>query len=220
MNRAIVVTIDGPSSSGKTTVAGLVGAALGLQPLYTGRMYRCVALRMIEEGTVLDDSEGALATLAAWRPSLDETGRLVLCGRHYPEAALNTPLVETAVSKVANVLSVRTLLIKLQQSFIRQKLQRCESVIAEGRDCGTVVWPQAHVKVVLIASASTRSQRRAEQRSSDPQVEVARIVARDAADRGHGRVGDGTETDLTRVFTDRRPTHEIVQEILMLARVF
>lgn len=151
--RPIVVAIDGPAGSGKTTVARGAARALGLDRLDTGAMYRALTLNALREG--IDPSNGrALAALARkTRFEHDEQG-LLIDGRR-PSRAIRSPEVNRSVSEVAAHPGVRKELVRRQRDIMKRG-----GFVAEGRDIGTVVCPAADVKVYLTASASERADRR------------------------------------------------------------
>ena len=158
----MIVAIDGPAGSGKSTIAGLVANRFGMAKLDTGAMYRAVALAALERGVALDDADG-LAGLAheveiTFAP--DEAGALHirLDGRDVSRE-IRTPRVDAAVSLVAAVPGVREGLVVQQRRFA----ETCD-VVAEGRDIGTVVFPEAEVKVFLTADPAERARRRVLQR--------------------------------------------------------
>lgn len=151
-----VIAIDGPTASGKGTVAARVAAALGFHYLDSGALYRLVALRALESNVAADDGD-ALARLASMlRPAFDE-GRVSLDGRDVTDA-IRTEEVSQLTSRIAVHAPVRTALLTLQRSF-----QRPPGLVADGRDMGTVVFPDAGLKVYLTASVEARADRRHKQ---------------------------------------------------------
>ncbi len=157
----MIVAIDGPAGSGKSTVAKALAARLGVHYLDTGAMYRSIALAALERGIPLDDAQ-ALAGLAekARIQFVHEQGealpsRTLLDGRDV-SSAIRTPEVDAAVSAVARVPEVRAAMVAQQRL-----LTEGEDSVVEGRDIGTVVFPDAEVKVYLDASPEERARRRA-----------------------------------------------------------
>jgi cytidylate kinase len=178
-----VVAIDGPSGSGKSTVARGVARALGLHVLDTGAMYRGVTLAAIEAGVPLDDGD-ACAAIARNIELAVEDGTTVLGGRDVSEE-IRGPDVTRTVSTVAAHPAVRAVLVDYQRDWVR----RHGGGVVEGRDIGTVVFPDASLKVFLTASDDERARRRhQEEQAAARDVEVddvrADLVRRDAVDSG------------------------------------
>jgi cytidylate kinase len=150
----LIIAIDGPSGAGKGTVARALADALGYRHVDTGAMYRAVGWKAIDEGLSFEN-EGALANLSE-RARLDLTdGRVVIDG-HDVTRAIRTPEIDKAATAVARLPRVREVLVARQRA-----LGRDGGVVMEGRDIGTVVFPNADVKVYLDASAEERARRRA-----------------------------------------------------------
>jgi cytidylate kinase len=179
----IVVAIDGPSGSGKSTVARGVAAALELPVLDTGAMYRAITLAALEADVVLDDAD-ACAAIAQRSVVTLENGLTLLDGRDVTDE-IRGPVVTGAVSIVSAHPPVREILVARQRAWVAHH----GGGVVEGRDIGTVVFPDATVKVYLVAADEERARRR--QRD---EVAAARAVAveevkaaldrRDAIDRG------------------------------------
>jgi cytidylate kinase len=151
-----VVAIDGPAASGKGTLAQRVAAALGYHYLDSGALYRLVALRALETGTDVD-AEQPLAGLATALDPTFEDGRVALGGRDVT-LAMREEAVSAAASRVAVHPAVRSALLERQRRF-----RRPPGLVADGRDMGTVVFPDAAVKVFVTASAEERARRRQRQ---------------------------------------------------------
>lgn len=180
MNEHIVVAIDGPAGSGKSTLARDLASALHLPYVNTGSMYRALTLRARGEGVDPDDGP-ALARLAgAMRFDLDRTvepAALRVDGRS-PGEELAFAEVESNVSRVARHPEVRAVLRAEQRRLGR------DGAVLEGRDIGSVVFPDATLKLYLQADAEARVARRAEERRADERGDAvaARLEARDALD--------------------------------------
>jgi CMP/dCMP kinase len=155
--RSLIIAIDGPSGAGKGTLARAVARALNYRHVDTGAMYRAVGWKALREGVALDD-ESAVAALAD-RATLDTNEERVVIDGHDVTRAIRTPEIDGAATAVARLPRVREILVARQRS-----LGRGGGVVMEGRDIGTVVFPDADVKVYLDASAEERARRRA----SDP----------------------------------------------------
>ena len=151
-----VIAIDGPSASGKGTVAANVARALGFHYLDSGALYRLVTLAALTSNTSVED-EPALARLAAAMDVEFRDGRTWLAGRDVT-ADVRTEEVSAAASRVAAKPAVRKALYERQKAF-----RRAPGLVAEGRDMGSVVFPEAALKVFLTASMRTRAERRYKQ---------------------------------------------------------
>ena len=158
MNSAPVITIDGPTASGKGTVAQRVAAALGWHYLDSGALYRLVALRAVETG-VSGDRALALAELARRLQPEFVGGRICVGGRDVSDD-IRREDVGVMASRIAVHPPLRAALMDLQKSF-----RRLPGLVADGRDMGTVVFPDAQLKVFLTASVEARAERRHKQLS-------------------------------------------------------
>ena len=177
-----VIAIDGPSASGKGTVAVRVASALAFHYLDSGALYRLATLAAIESGTDLDD-EAALARVARGMDVRFVDDAVLLADRDVTEA-LRTEEVSAATSRVAARPAVRTALLERQRAF-----RRPPGLVAEGRDMGSIVFPDAALKVFLTANLATRAERRYKQlmekgmyaKMSDVVEELRRRDERDAS---------------------------------------
>ena len=150
---APVIAIDGPSASGKGTVAARVAAALGFHYLDSGALYRVVAHGAALEGIGLDD-ELRLAALAAALPARFEAERVLFQGRDVT-TAIRSEVASAGASRVAVLPAVRAALLERQRAY-----RQPPGLVAEGRDMGSVVFPEAPLKVFLTASVEARAERR------------------------------------------------------------
>ncbi len=184
----MIVAIDGPAGSGKSTVAKQVARMLGFHYLDTGAMYRCIAWYALEYGVALDDVSGleriALEQQIVFSHSEGDpmpTG--VSVGGHDVTSEIRTPRIDKAVSPVSAVPEVRHALVLKQR-----EIAQTQDIVMEGRDIGTVVFPNAEVKVFLTASPEERARRRALQNKErgfgemDEAAILQAIIARDEAD--------------------------------------
>ena len=153
---APVIAIDGPTASGKGTVAQGVAAALGFACLDSGALYRIVGLAALERGVPLEDAAGLVAIADVLAPVFTD-GHVLLNGRDITEA-IRTEEAGAAASRVAAVGPLRSALLDLQR---RQR--RWPGLVADGRDMGTVVFPDARLKVFLQADLRVRAERRLKQ---------------------------------------------------------
>ncbi len=151
-----VITIDGPTASGKGTVASRVAETLGFAFLDSGALYRLTALSALEAGVALTD-EPAIAKLAASLQVVFQGERILLSGREVSDA-IRAEQVGVAASKIATLPAVRSALVDLQHSF-----RQAPGLVADGRDMGTVIFPDAGLKVFLTASVEARADRRYKQ---------------------------------------------------------
>ncbi len=179
----LIVTLDGPAGSGKSTTAREVARRLGFLHLDSGALYRALTLALLRSGVPEEGWEEltpeALAELdLRLEPARD--GFRVLLGGEDPGDALRSSEVTSRVSRAARIPAVRDRLLSLQR-----EVGSWGGVVADGRDMGTVVFPDAEVKVYLTASLEERARRRLLQEGKDPGevgVEGERIAARDRAD--------------------------------------
>lgn len=167
-NRGMIVAIDGPAGSGKSTVAVTLARRLGFRYLDTGAMYRALTWLALREGVELEEGE-ALAGLARAHPvSFDAEGRVGIGGDDVTEA-IREPEIDRSVPVVARHAPVREVMRQRQRA-----LGELGDVVIEGRDIGTVVAPQAQVKIFLVADERERARRRTAER---PGVGVETLAA-------------------------------------------
>jgi cytidylate kinase len=165
----VLVAIDGPAGAGKSTVARALAQRLGFTYLDSGAMYRCVAL------LALASPEGAPSALAE-RAHIELGARVLLDGRDVT-AEIRAPEVSEAASRVAADQGVRTALVAKQRATIATG-----DWVAEGRDIGTVVAPEAELKIFLTADPRERAHRRALELGADPEAVLAEQTLRDERD--------------------------------------
>lgn len=151
-----VITIDGPTASGKGTVASRVATALGFAFLDSGALYRLTALASLERGIALSD-EPSVASVAKGLDVRFDGERILLAGREVQDA-IRQEAVGNAASKIAALPAVRAALVELQHGF-----RQWPGLVADGRDMGTVIFPDAPLKVFLTASVEARADRRYKQ---------------------------------------------------------
>ncbi|MBQ3387574.1 MAG: (d)CMP kinase [Eggerthellaceae bacterium] len=159
----MIIAIDGPSGAGKSTVAKAVAKRLGFSCLDTGAMYRAVAVAALRQGIPLDDAEalGELArtcVISFGHVAGDPIPKQVFLDGEEVTRDIRTAEIDTAVTPVSATPSVRSALVSQQQ-----RIGRAGDYVVEGRDIGTVVFPEAPVKVFLTASAEERAHRRVRQ---------------------------------------------------------
>ncbi|HEY3382369.1 MAG TPA: (d)CMP kinase [Vicinamibacterales bacterium] len=180
MRKRWVIAIDGPSGVGKGTVARAVAAALGYRHIDTGAMYRAVAWRAIRDRIDFDD-ERRLTALAA-SVAIRASDRVLEVDGVDVTTALRTPAIDRGAARVARIAGVRAALVEQQRA-----MGAAGSVVMEGRDIGTVVFPAAEVKIYLDASAEERARRRANDQAHNGAGDVTQVAnemaARDESDR-------------------------------------
>jgi cytidylate kinase len=210
----VVIAIDGPSGAGKGTVARRVADRLGYRHVDTGAMYRAVAWAAVERGIALDD-EAAVAALAdRARIEVDAT-RVAIDGVDIT-TLIRTPVVDRAASLVARLPGVRAILVAQQRAMAGDG-----NLVMEGRDIGTVVFPEAPVKIYLDADPAERARRRAHdpahQSGSFSVAAVATALAdRDASDRSRATSPLSMAADAVHLDTTRMTIAEAVARVLAL----
>ena len=211
----VVVAIDGPAGSGKSTVARQVAERAGLRYLDTGATYRALTLALLRRGVPVDDPQAVADAAKAVDLTLelppDPAGaaRVLLEGVE-PGPELRSPEVNAAVSAVAAVPAVRELLVGLQRS-----LAGVGGIVVEGRDIGTVVWPGADVKVFLTASEHERARRRGDDREGGGETAEA-LARRDALDSGRAASPTRAAADALVIDSTTRSIDQVVDQLLQL----
>ncbi len=180
----MIIAIDGPAASGKSTTAKAVAKALGINYIDTGAMYRACALKLLKMGIELTDSLLLQEVVGALRISFADNGQTVFLDDVDVSSSIRDDVVSQGASQVATIGFVRERMTELQ----RQMGNR-ESVVMDGRDIGSAVFPDADFKFFLVASVQTRAERRfleAQAKGESLSLEEikASIAARDKADMG------------------------------------
>lgn len=207
----MVIAIDGPAGAGKSTVARAVAAALGFTYLDSGAMYRCVALAGLERGAALDDPAEIGELAGSLRIELGGS-RVELDGREV-SAAIRAPAVTDAASRVSVHPAVREAMVAEQRRLIATG-----RYVAEGRDIGTVVSPEAPLKVFLTATPEERARRRAAQSGEDEAAVLAAQRERDARDEGREHSALRAAADAVEIDTTGLSEAEVVAQVVALAR--
>jgi cytidylate kinase len=211
----MVVAIDGPAGSGKSTVARRVAELAGLRYLDTGATYRALTLALLRRGVPPDDP-GAVADaaksvdLTVELPPGDTAAARVLLDGVPVGPELRSPQVNAAVSAVSAVPAVRELLVARQRA-----LAGLGGIVVEGRDIGTVVWPGADVKVFLTASDRERARRRSSDRGGGGESAEA-LARRDRLDSGRAASPTRAADDAVVIDSTDRTVDEVVEQILRL----
>lgn len=170
----LVIAVDGPAGAGKSTAARRVAQALGFRYLDTGAMYRALTWWMLGHQVDVSDAAAVLARLHQQEITVgtDPAAPQILVDGENVAVAIRTREVSNAVSQVAMIPQVRQMLIAMQRQIIADAVATGTGIVAEGRDIGTVVAPQADVKVFLTASEQIRAERRSADLSADPAATV------------------------------------------------
>jgi cytidylate kinase len=211
MQKNVIVAIDGPAGAGKSTVARSVAKRLGYLYIDTGAMYRAVGLWALRAGVDLDDQH-RLEQLAR-QARIEFLGTQVLLNGEDVTAAIREPQISDAASKVAACGAVRRAMREEQQRMGSE-----QSSVMEGRDIGTVVFPDAQIKVFLDASPEERVRRRAVE-SGAPADQVAQEMSeRDRRDRGRVEAPLTQAPDAEYVDTSGLTLDQVEEAILKLVR--
>jgi cytidylate kinase len=209
-----VVALDGPSGTGKSTVARRVAERLGARYLDTGAMYRAATVAVLQAGVDLADAEKIAGVVAAAELTIstDPRNTWVRLDGTGVDNEIRSAGTTAAVSAVSAVPAVRTKLVEQQRALIGGG-----GIVVEGRDIGSVVWPQARPKIYLTASAEARAERRAGELRSDVAAVAADIARRDGLDSSRAtspltQAADAVEVDTTHLGID-----EVVETLVELA---
>ena len=212
----IVVAIDGPSGSGKSSTSRGVATALGLRYLDTGAQFRAMTRWMLDND--VDVTDHALVATLADQPVIasgsDPEDPTIAVDGVDVATAIRTQEVTAAVSDVASVPEVRARLLALQRSLIGDG-----GIVVEGRDIGSVVWPGAEVKVYLTADPSARAVRRtAENGASTVDATEADLIRRDAIDSGRATAPLTVPAGAVHIDTTPYTLQEVVDRVVALVR--
>jgi cytidylate kinase len=187
---ALVIAIDGPASSGKSSTARLLAERLGLKYLDTGMMYRLVAWKFLATRRAAPVGPITAAVIArtvvplaeelraVFSPPLDPTNRRVVLGAQDITEAIRSPEVSQVASAIAPFPALRAGLVNWQRAIVAQNPR----IVCEGRDVTTQVAPRADLKILLVANASIRQQRRTEETSTEHLTAGEQVALRDRAD--------------------------------------
>jgi cytidylate kinase len=200
----MVIAIDGPAGAGKSTVARALARALGYTYLDSGAMYRAVGLGLLEEGGAASDRARELEI---------EIGERILAGGRDVTDAIRAPEVSEAASKVATNPKVREALVEKQRELLGSG-----NWVAEGRDIGTVVVPDAPVKVFLTAGADERARRRADELGADLETVRRDQALRDAQDEGREHSPLRPAPDAVQLDTTGLTIDQVVARIVELVK--
>ena len=200
----MIVAIDGPAGAGKSTVARSVADELGFTYLDSGAMYRAAALATLERGGPPAERAGELEI---------ELGERVVANGEDVTDRIRTPEVSEAASKIAADRAVRSALVEKQRALLADG-----DWVAEGRDIGTVVAPDAEVKVFLTASPEERAERRAAELGADPAIVLREQALRDAQDESREQSPLRAAADAIEIDTTGRTVEDVTSQVAGLVR--
>lgn len=217
-SKRIVVAIDGPAGAGKSTIARRVAERLGYLYIDTGAMYRAVALWALRNGTALDDWHRLEQLALAADIQLAVASQRILLNGDDVTDAIREPEVSEATSKVAAVPTVRRALVAKQQKFAE-----ASNVVMEGRDVGTVIFPDARVKIFLNADPGVRATRRQQQltekgTASDLRQVRQEMSVRDQRDRSRAEAPLLQAPDATYLDASSLDIHDVEEAVLRIVR--
>ncbi|MBM3783852.1 MAG: (d)CMP kinase [Acidobacteria bacterium] len=209
--KRIIIAIDGPAGAGKSTVAREVARRMGFLHVDSGAMYRAIALLAVENGIDPGD-HGKLAPIASEAEIVLASDRVLLNGRDIT-ADIRRPDVSQAASRVSAIPGVRRALVALQQDYASEA-----SVVMEGRDIGTVVYPHAQVKIYLDASPEIRARRRVEDEGGDYEQTLKEIRERDERDATRSDSPLRQAEDAHFLDSSRMDIEQVIDEVLRIVR--
>lgn len=205
-----IIAIDGPAGAGKSTIAKALAERLGLDYLDTGAQYRGVTFAALRRGIDPDNAKEVAQLAAAVRLEVDDAG--VFVDGTDATVEIRGPEVTRAVSAVAANQAVRAELRRRQREWAAAH----GGGVIEGRDIGSVVFPDAELKLYLDASVETRARRRYKELADlDYEAVASAIAERDARDQGRADAA-GEMADAVRIDTTDKPVDDIVEEILAM----
>jgi CMP/dCMP kinase len=214
--RSFVIAIDGPSGAGKGTVARAIAAELGYRHVDSGAMYRAVGWKALECGVPLDQEDAVAAIASRSRITVEPTA-VTVDGTDVTRA-IRTPEIDRAAAVVARLPRVRAVLVERQRH-----MGEAGAIVMEGRDIGTVVFPNANVKIYLDAAPEERARRRATDPAHSGPVAVADVAtaltARDELDRTRTASPLYAAADAVVVDTTGKPIDQVVREVLEIVRL-
>ncbi len=222
MSKGLIIAIDGPAGSGKSTSAKLIAKKLGYLYIDTGAMYRAITFHALENGVIGDESLIVeLARKCKIELSYDDGEVVVLLNNRNISKEIRSAEVNSFVSNVSKISEVRKLLVEKQ----REMAAKGSGIVMEGRDIGTVVFPDADVKIFLTAALNTRANRRANEyfeKGSEVLVDdiKSNLSNRDKIDSSRNdspltKAPDAIEVDTTNVTIDEQVNHilEVVKKV-------
>jgi len=220
MNRRdknFIITIDGPSGAGKSTISKKIAARLNISYIDTGAMYRSVAWATRQQNINLDATAELEQLLKSIKIRFQAAGEnnLVFCNEHEITNAIRTPQMDQLASAVSGIPLVRNALLPLQ----REAAKDCSAII-DGRDAGTVIFPDAELKIYLDADISARARRRlkdqADTAAIDLQSVTQALTERDAADSSRAQAPLRMAEDAILIDSTELSINEVCEKILAL----
>ncbi len=206
-----VIAIDGPAGSGKSTVARAVASRLGMAHLDTGAMYRSVTVAVLRRGIDPEDADRVAEVVADLH--IEIQGDRVIVERSDVTGKIRSPEVTRAVSAVSSHQAVRREMVRRQREWAHAH----SGGVVEGRDIGSVVFPEADLKVYLVASDEVRAERRSkESEDQDPEAVAADLARRDQLDSTRSESPLAPADDAVVIDTSDRTVDEVVEEVVSL----
>lgn len=210
---SIVIAIDGPAGAGKSTIARRVARRLGYTYVDTGAMYRAVALWALRQGVDLSDMHRLDQLAQAADIGLDSESATVLLNGEDVTGAIRESHITTAASQVAAIPAVRRAMVSKQRAYAET-----QNVVMEGRDIGSVVFPDARLKVYLDADPGERIRRRAEEHGDHGGAVARQILDRDRRDHSRRDSPLTQAPDAVYLDTTELTPEQVEEEILKLLR--
>ena len=209
----MIIAIDGPAGSGKSTIAKLVALELGFEYLDTGAMYRMVTLRLVNKKISLEDIRSIEKELKNMK--MDILNNRFFLNNVDVTDEIRTPIVSENVSKVAKIKEIRYKMVELQREISKSK-----NTILDGRDIGTVVFPNAEIKIYLIADEVERAKRRYSELKNNSEISfedvLKNIVERDRIDSTRVESPLKKAEDAIEIDTTGNTIEEVKEKILLV----
>lgn len=220
----MIIAIDGPAGSGKSTTARAIAERLGYAYVDTGAMYRAVALAASERGLTPPGDNAAIIELAQSLPiALRNNGKSVYIGDRDVSDLIRTPEIGELTSSISTIKEVRAVIVEQQRRIAASSEQECGGAVLEGRDIQTVVCPDAPVKIFLTADLDTRAYRRLHQwqekgEAATSQIAQQDVASRDARDSSRQVSPLRAAPDAIHIDTSQQPSEQVVNSIIDVVR--